>query len=194
MILKQDLKANKFSCHLEEKSRSAVSFFFQSKTWNHFLSLTQKQNRQLAKRKLQGTMAISVQPQTDPHNMPRVVTVVPGVNPQGSASPPNRRGINEPRHECGSSARRITRGARVPMPQGPRPQRWAGTGVQNPAPWRALAQGPGSVAGVTGVSSPPSRLSSSSPLSEQKRNLTAPIRDPAPKVRGPPGPPVQSGR
>ena len=147
----------------EGKVQVCCFIFFQSKTWNHFLSLTQKQNRQLAKRKLQGTMAISVQPQTDPHNMPRVVTVVPGVNPQGSASPRNKQGINEPRHVCGSSARRITRGARVPMPQGPHPQKWAGMGVQNPAPWGALAQGPGSVTGVTGVSSSPSGLSSSSP-------------------------------
>ena len=57
-ILKQDFKGNKFSYNFKEKSKSDVSFSPKSKMWNHFLSLTRKQNRQPEKRNLEGARAV----------------------------------------------------------------------------------------------------------------------------------------
>lgn len=51
------------------------------------------------------------------------------------------------------------------------PQQSGGTGVADPASWGALAEGPGSVTGVTGLSSSPSSISSSSPLRRTKAEL-----------------------
>lgn len=58
-----------------------------------------------------------------------------------------------------------------PCCKGHDPQKWAGRGWRIPAPWGTLAQGPGSVTGVTGVSSSPSSMSSSSPLRQKKAEL-----------------------
>ena len=78
---------------------------------------------------------------------------------------------------------------------GPRPPAVGGAGVADLASWGALAEGPGSVTGVTGLSSSPSSMSSSSPLRRTKAELdrSGPARSAESSWSSQPRSPVRQG-